>query len=336
MKTGIIMSANKIESASTDKKCLKGSDNLIILSELDNISDGWWHWNVLENIFKILVKLKSTLGYHAHELIANIYTWESMLYAEDKVLAQTHLAHIDKYTPTILQELRFKHKNNNIIWILCRIVLLRDTHTSRQLLCIHNNISHLKKTTDELYFMAHHDYLTNLPNRANFMSILAKSIAKSSQTNKKFALFYIDIDNFKAINDRYGHAFGDAFLCEISCKLRSLTRKCDIISRLSGDEFALIIQDIKSIDIITEIARRYIRAFSAELNVQGIKIRSSVSIGIAIFPESAKTPSSLLECADHAMYHVKRCTKNNFYFFDASLDYDPNFQMLNTNSIEDA
>ena len=291
---------------------------------LDDISDGWWEWDLATNACYISPRLKEILGYQDQDISNDINGLKALIYQNDRKLAVTNISKISSSgkDTTNLQEVRFKHKCGDLIWILCRSKPVKDAKNKLiGIIGTHTNISELKKSEDKWYLMAHYDLLTQLPNRSNFINLITTTINEVSRKNGQFALFYIDIDNFKWINDKHGHTIGDAFLRAVANKFKTLTRGFDVAARIGGDEFAIMIKDTHSAKEVEEIAARYIHAFSTPFCIEGHEISTSLSIGIALFPQCGKTPYELLHHADAAMYQVKQTGKNSFYFFDQEISY---------------
>jgi diguanylate cyclase (GGDEF)-like protein len=175
----------------------------------------------------------------------------------------------------------------------------------------------LKLSQEKLEYIASHVDLTNLYNRREFELLLDKTIHDSALTYTKFALFLIDIDNFKPINDNLGHIHGDQFLKHFTTTLLSLTRKDDIVARIGGDEFIIIVKNLKSINGAEKLAQRLVKGLSLPYPPDQPKISSSVSIGIAIYPVNANKGDELQKKADLAMYHAKKMGKNRHQFYSS-------------------
>ena len=167
--------------------------------------------------------------------------------------------------------------------------------------------------------MASHDALTDLYNRREFEHLLDKTIANHSREFESFALFLIDIDNFKSINDTLGHIHGDRFLRKFSEQLSSLTRQSDTLSRIGGDEFTVITPRLKTATSARKFASRLINGLNIPFLVDEKTITSTVSIGISIYPVDEETTEELLKNADIAMYYAKKTGKNNYRFYTEKL-----------------
>jgi len=175
-----------------------------------------------------------------------------------------------------------------------------------------NDITDLKKVELQLIKLARVDALTGLPNRVQFDETLRQAIARSRRSGLAMALMYLDIDHFKTINDTYGHQAGDEALCEFSKRLSASVRKTDHVARLSGDEFVIIIEEMKSTEEAEIVARKVIQAMEVEFSLGGTQYQVTTSIGIAILREDDAEPQSLLRRADQALYRAKKSGRNAY------------------------
>jgi len=172
-----------------------------------------------------------------------------------------------------------------------------------------------KKTEEKLLHLANFDYLTNISNRAYFHDTLKKSMVRVKRTKTKLAVMFLDIDHFKFVNDQYGHDIGDLLLQNISQRLCNILRENDLVSRMGGDEFAIILQDIPTKVSAINVAQKILQSVSEPLELNNIKIEISTSIGIAFYEPYSITMDDLLKSADTAMYEAKSEGRNNFQFF---------------------
>lgn len=184
----------------------------------------------------------------------------------------------------------------------------------RKIICIALDISKQKDTEKELEFFTHHDVLTKLANRMDFDEMMQKEMSRTLRVNCKFALFYIDLDGFKDINDKYGHAFGDTLLQEVAKRLKSSLRREDVIFRMGGDEFTAIITNIQETKHIGHVAQNMLNVIDKVFVIDDKRVSISASIGISIFPIDTKNAQELIKKADQAMYLAKQAGKNTYKF----------------------
>ncbi|MCP4923798.1 MAG: diguanylate cyclase, partial [bacterium] len=177
---------------------------------------------------------------------------------------------------------------------------------------IHKDVTLQKSQEENLAYRASHDQLTGLNNRAAFQEALQTSLTEAKNEKNQFAVLYLDLDEFKAINDTFGHDFGDEVLIHVSRKLEDCLREEDIKARLGGDEFAAILRDIKNPDITEMLATRLLESVGDSITHKGQKARFGVSIGIACYPADGLDEETLLKQADEAMYKAKKSGKHSF------------------------
>jgi diguanylate cyclase (GGDEF)-like protein len=159
--------------------------------------------------------------------------------------------------------------------------------------------------------MATHDTLTGLPNRHSFYEQLQQTLKRAEKNNASFAVIFIDLDGFKPINDALGHAAGDEVLKSVANKLKQCVRQSDVVTRIGGDEFVLILSDIDSPALLS-ITRKIIDTIASTHEITGKSVTRSSSVGIATYPDSGRTLDELIAYADAAMYRSKRAGKNCF------------------------
>jgi diguanylate cyclase (GGDEF)-like protein/PAS domain S-box-containing protein len=172
------------------------------------------------------------------------------------------------------------------------------------------DVSQKKLTEKKLLLSAYSDSLTGLSNRANFNNVLMSYLAECSATKKSFYLLVVDLDKFKEVNDGFGHDYGDGLLMAAAKRLLSCVRDHDLVSRMGGDEFTVILREIDSVSDLHSVVERILQAFRREFSIREKRIYVSVSIGVAAFPQDALTPEKLLKAADMAMYAAKKAGKD--------------------------
>ncbi|MCX4191375.1 EAL domain-containing protein [Methylophaga sp. OBS1] len=176
---------------------------------------------------------------------------------------------------------------------------------------------------DKLYKQAHYDSLTGLPNRRVLHEGLGQVIARARRDNSIFALFFIDLDRFKNINDSLGHAMGDNLLIEVAKRLVDSSRTTDLVVRISGDEFVIVLTDTgdqhHALQDLAAVAEKLLAALSEPFFINDQILHITASIGIAVYPDDAETPESMLENADAAMYHAKASGRGTFNFYQAEM-----------------
>ncbi len=163
--------------------------------------------------------------------------------------------------------------------------------------------------------LAYYDALTGLPNRRLYQDRFKLAISAAKRHKSKLGLLYLDMDNFKGVNDAWGHDFGDQVLTYMATTLNDCVREMDTVARLGGDEFCIIINDVNDNGDLVHIADNILTLLNRQVEVAGREVSVTTSIGISVFPDDASDASELMKCADMAMYHAKDKGKNNFQFF---------------------
>lgn len=182
------------------------------------------------------------------------------------------------------------------------------------------DISDRKQAEARIQFLAHHDTLTHLPNRALLMDRLQVILAGARRQNLMVGVLFIDLDNFKTINDSLGHHAGDALLKRVATRLQTCLRGADMVGRLGGDEFLVVVTDVAAPEDIATVAEKIAESISEPFSLEEQVLSVSGSIGISVFPKDGETPDTLIRSADAAMYLAKDRGRSNFQFFMPSLN----------------
>ncbi len=180
---------------------------------------------------------------------------------------------------------------------------------------IFSDIRELKAVEQQLAHLAHHDELTGLPNRLYFKAQVEQSLQSARRNQHMMALLFLDLDNFKLINDSFGHDVGDQLLKEIAHRLKNSIREEDTVARMGGDEFIIILNQIRDYDDASLVARNIVNEVTRPIHLPQHTLSPSTSIGISIYPNDAESVIGLQKAADHAMYSAKEHGKNTFKFF---------------------
>jgi diguanylate cyclase (GGDEF)-like protein/PAS domain S-box-containing protein len=199
---------------------------------------------------------------------------------------------------------------------LITISALRDERgTVLNYVGVLRDISSIKQSQQQLEYLANYDALTGLGNRNLFYTRLKVGIDKASRHRRQLAVVFVDLDNFKVINDTLGHDVGDVLLSEIARRIKTCVRQEDVVCRLGGDEFTVYIEDFVDAQALVGTAQRLTQAVSEPCHITGHDIFVTASVGISVYPNDGKTMSELLKNADTAMYKAKEQGKNGFQFF---------------------
>ena len=211
--------------------------------------------------------------------------------------------------------------NNERHPILVKINVIEDENNQiTHYVAVISDISAQKEAEEKLRHWAHYDYLTNLPNRRLILEKIDHTIAEYPHNEKKSALFFIDLDKFKQVNDSLGHQAGDELLKYVADTLLDNVKSRDIVARQSGDEFMILIEQFARIDDLMQLAQRINHRLSKPVKIASNNINVSSSIGIAIFPDDADNSAELIRKADLAMIHAKQLGRSQFQFFTPEMN----------------
>ena len=198
------------------------------------------------------------------------------------------------------------------------------------------DVSALKESAALIRKQAYYDALTGLPNRILLDDRLKHAIQYGERFDNKVAVLFIDLDDFKKVNDNAGHHAGDILLKEVTTRIQSCIREVDTLARLGGDEFVLVLENIQDTDIVSTICERIIIALSQSFNIFDNDYFISSSIGVSVYPQDGQTQQELMRKADMAMYRAKSLGKSNFQFFDDSLEASSQFHLYLENQLRSA
>lgn len=312
--------------------------NALALSEqryelaVEGADCGIWDWDVENDIYYLSGKWKSYLGYEDNDIKNTFNGFTNLIHQKDKEEAiSTIKSYIIGESDVYESIYRMVCKSGGEKWILSKAKAIKNSEGKNvRLAGSHTDITELKLIQNELKSLAHYDMLTELPNRFSFELKINDLIndTKKYDLNKEFALIYMDIDNFKHVNDTLGHISGDLLLKYVSNILKYQVKAPDFVARLGGDEFAIIFEDIKDREEVSDKIKGLLKYLRRPWILDKQEFFISHSIGIAIYPEDGDSLSTLLKNSDVAMYYVKKNMKDNYCF------YLPEIQEQNSKKIK--
>jgi diguanylate cyclase (GGDEF)-like protein/PAS domain S-box-containing protein len=276
------------------------------------------------------------LGYTRDELLEKtIYDINPQL-TEDKI---QHLrAKLDKNNKTLNRTIH-RRKDNSEYYVQSYIYKV-EYHGKDAAAIFDTDISEIIALEEEhiqqaelLEYQAYHDTLTELPNRTLFQDRLRQAIISTKRSDEKFALLFIDLDQFKKINDSLGHHIGDEVLIKTAKRFKKLLREEDTLSRLGGDEFTIILKNIKDEKSAATVAQKLINSMKKPMEISGHTLHISASVGISIYPNDTTSQEDLVKFADTAMYKAKDEGRNNFQFYSAEMTKNAFDKVLMENSL---
>ena len=272
--------------------------------------------------FYVSPQVNEILGVTAEEYLADPDMWRKLMHPDDLERAeQDYITFLETGQPEA-SDYRMIRPDGRLVWIHDRSTILRNEKGEPYITQgVMFDVTKQKEAEQQVAFMAYHDRLTSLPNRAMFEEHLEFALARAGRANMAVAVLFMDLDNFKQLNDTKGHAAGDELLQKIAMRMQDATRETDLVARQGGDEFLVLLGDIEmdggeegsSPYVVAEsVASRVLQAFETPFKVGGEDYFTSASIGIAIFPMDARDSTTLLMHADSAMYRSKRAGSGGY------------------------
>ena len=288
---------------------------------LENINGISWEYDLVKDSFTyVSSNAERILGYTKEEW-TDLASWASMLYEEDKEETVAYCTDATKKGSSHFMEYRMVKKNGDVIWVIDSVTLGKNSDgeavklygfiidvTTQKTVQLE-----LEEKSKLLEYQAQYDSLTQLPNRTLFMDRLDQGVKSAKRHNTTFALIFMDLDNFKMINDSMGHHIGDELLQVVSKRISALIRESDTFARLGGDEFTIILQDIHSREDVAVLATKIIQLFEEPFVIDAQEFSSSCSLGVSMYKPGISA-KDLLKYADIAMYKAKSMGRNNFQF----------------------
>ncbi|MDA8092675.1 MAG: EAL domain-containing protein [Betaproteobacteria bacterium] len=207
--------------------------------------------------------------------------------------------------------------------VLCEVRLVKLPSADKKLVRgSYIDITERKEAQARIEFMAYHDALTGLPNRLLAKDHMELAMSFAERAHAQVALLFLDLDNFKTINDSLGHPVGDALLKAVATRLGESMRAPDTLARLGGDEFLIVLSDVRDAETITGMADAILERLAKPFDIEGQELTTSLSLGIAVYPDDGKDFETLLRKADTAMYHAKEAGKNTYRFHTEQMNVD--------------
>ncbi|MDD2102852.1 MULTISPECIES: sensor domain-containing diguanylate cyclase [Pseudomonas] len=245
---------------------------------------------------------EALLGYRADELTGTAIT--DYMHPDDLAITRASIVRVMNGQPHVDFRNRYVRKDGGIVHILWAAFWSEEVGAR---IGVARNVTALWQAEEELRFLAHHDPLTGLANRALFNDRLDTALRTARRHNSTLALLFLDIDDFKGINDVHGHAAGDRVLSTIARRLEGCVRETDTVARMGGDEFTVLLTDIQSEGAVSETVARILAVMAEPLDAESGAVKMpSCSIGIACYPADGEDADTLLSQADDDMYRIKR------------------------------
>ncbi len=270
------------------------------------------------NVLAVNRAFTEITGYQPHEVLGNTpRLWRSQRH--DAAYYQAMWASVLE-TGEWRGEIWNRRKNGDVFPALLTINSVRDeTGAVINYIAIMTDISALKSTQERFEHLAHHDPLTDLPNRLLFNARLEYALEHAHREKQRVAVMFIDLDDFKSVNDTLGHPVGDELLQEVARRLSGQLRKQDTVARLAGDEFSVILEDVKDSEDAVRVAKKLLAAFDVPVRVGTHELHVTISVGISFFPGDGENATALVKNADAAMFRSKREGRNRCSLYTPEL-----------------
>jgi diguanylate cyclase (GGDEF)-like protein/PAS domain S-box-containing protein len=310
---GKILGASKIARDISHKKLLEARLQLTS-SVFNNTHEGIAVVDARGMVVELNPALTSISGYRRGDLVgANVLQF---LLPDEVQAAQQRIQHAMKESGHYQGEHWIARKDGQKVAVLLTVSSV-PTHTGDgvQYVAMLADISGIRRRQEQLEHVARHDALTDLPNRSLFAERLQRAMGLARRQDMTVAVVFVDLDGFKAINDRHGHAAGDELLVLVAARLKESLREVDTLARIGGDEFAAVLVNVKGLEECEALAQRMLRACSEPAIAGGAVCVISASIGVTLFPGDGLEPEAMLAHADMAMYQAKLGGKNRVVFF---------------------
>lgn len=262
---------------------------------------------------------ESVTGYTADEVVGNTPALFSSTHQDDSFFA-TMRATLER-TGYWQGEVWNRRKNGELYPEWLGVSSVREASGSaKYYVYIFSDMTERKAAQARIEFLAHHDPLTELPNRLLLRDRMAQAMALAARSQSRVALLFLDLDRFKKINDSLGHPVGDALLKAVVERLKGCVRESDTISRQGGDEFLIVLNEVRDTDAVARVADKIQQRMGQPFHVGEHNLMTSFSIGVAIFPDDGNDFDTLLQKADTAMYHAKEAGRNSHRFFTEQMN----------------
>lgn len=289
----------------------------------------YWEWDFKQPGIDCSHDMYALLGIIENEPFLTLKKVLKHLHPDDKVLFKQALrkAFYQKLPYDI--EYRIQSADGKLIYLHERTEITKD-YDGWKIIGTLQDVTSLKQSEQEIAYYTYYDTLTDLPNRRLFIEQLETTLERAKHKRHSLTLMFIDLDHFKDINDTHGHQVGDALLCEAADRIKDCLRDADLIAvskgkddqvaRFAGDEFTVMLTGIDNVEVLANIAQRIVAKFEKPFEIKQYNLFSTVSIGIAIFPEDGESVDSLMQHANVAMNHAKALGRNNYQFFSTEMN----------------
>jgi diguanylate cyclase (GGDEF)-like protein/PAS domain S-box-containing protein len=294
---------------------------------LEGAGDGVWDWDMLTDKVFRSARWKEIYGYTDNEIEETATAGRMLVHPDDRT---HHIEDTQDYLHgkknLYVSEFRLLCKDGTWKWTLSRGMVISRDKDGKPLRMIgsHTDISERKNSENQLLQLAHYDHVTSLPNRVLFLDRFQQVLKNANRHNQPVTLMYLDLDRFKEVNDTLGHDMGDVLLKEVATRLMKCVRADDIVARMGGDEFTVILNNVNHQINTERITQSILDKLTEPFNLGEEVVYISASIGISVYPVNGTEVDALIKNADQAMYFAKQNGRNRYHYFTVEMPLNLN------------
>jgi two-component system, chemotaxis family, CheB/CheR fusion protein len=274
------------------------------------------------------------LGTHPFRRVIDQANFFAVVHADDRpVLDDAVKLCVTGHSPLDV-EYRIIWPDGSVHWIHTRgDIALTPPGNEHRIVCLSQDVTERREVDERIRFIAHHDVLTGLPNRALLRDRLQQALSSARRERTRVAVLFVDLDHFKTVNDSLGHQAGDALLRSVANRLQGCIRASDTLCRQSGDEYLLLLPHVRDISEVTSVATKVVQALSSPHSIDDRAVTITGSVGISMYPDDGEGLDDLIRNADAAMYHAKSAGRRNFQFFAPDMNASAIEKLSRTNDL---
>ncbi len=298
---------------------------------LEGANLGFWDWNYQTGEQWVNDRWMEILGLERGDLQNDTSDWLERIHPEDKHKALKIVnEHIEKNESYVVES-RMRHRDGHWVWVQASGAVVShdpETHEPIRICGTLQDITERRQQEEHILHQAHFDSLTELPNRFLSLDRLSQLINEAHRNGDRVAVLFLDLDDFKKINDTLGHDTGDKLLKEAASRLQSVLRSGDTVGRLGGDEFIVLLGGLSDVTDTRPVAEALLNKFTDAFRIDSRELVLTASIGISIYPDDGENLSELLRNADSAMYHSKEQGRNTYSYFTEEMNQGVSQRLL--------
>ncbi len=306
---------------------------------LESTGDGVWDWRIEENIETFSPRYLQMYGYDPDEIAERPESFDLLTHPDDVArMERDRLDHFEGRTPAYVNEHRVRCKDGSWKWVLSRGMVIARDELGRPLRMVgtHTDITARKEAEALIWQQANFDPLTGLPNRRMMREHLEREIRRAREQGDQLAVLFIDLDHFKEVNDTLGHGKGDLLLLQAAQRIRDSLRPSDVVARMGGDEFTVLLAPIRGHADVDPLVQRLIERMASPFRLEDERAFVSASVGISLFPDDGEHIEALFKHADQALYVAKDAGRNRYSYFTPALQRAAQNRMRLGNDLRDA